>query len=64
VRYLGEEGLATPVRAAVSLCNPFNLTISNAHLTRGFNNVYDANLANSLRAIHSKHAKLWAGMKV
>lgn len=32
LRYLGEEGQAgraTPLAAAVSMCNPFNLTISN-----------------------------------
>lgn len=29
LRYLGEEGPATPLQAAVSMCNPFNLTISN-----------------------------------
>lgn len=25
VRYLGEEGPSTPISAAVSMCNPFNL---------------------------------------
>ncbi len=25
VRYLGEEGERTPIRAAISMCNPFNL---------------------------------------
>ena len=25
VRYLGEEGEKTPIRAAISMCNPFNL---------------------------------------
>lgn len=37
VRYLGEEGGKTPVHAAVSLCNPFNLTISNKNFEKGIN---------------------------
>jgi hypothetical protein len=45
------------------LC-PADLTISNEHLTRGFNNVYDHNLANSLKNIHKKHQLLWNGMQV
>ena len=61
VRYLGEEGRATPLRAAISMCNPFTLTISNAHLQHGFNQVYDRNLANGLAAILAKHKLLWAG---
>jgi hypothetical protein len=32
VNYLAEAGAATPVEAAVSMCNPFELTISNAAL--------------------------------
>ncbi len=31
-------------------------------LARGFNRIYDTNLALSLRAIFAKHALLWAGM--
>ncbi|GLC76834.1 hypothetical protein PLESTF_001846100 [Pleodorina starrii] len=62
LRYLGEEGAATPLRAAVSMCNPFNLTVSNQGLTRGFNRIYDLNLARSLQRIFSKHAPLWTGM--
>ncbi|GFR42363.1 hypothetical protein Agub_g3059 [Astrephomene gubernaculifera] len=60
LRYLGEEGAATPLSAAVSLCNPFNLPVSNENLTRGFNRLYDLNLAHSLQRIFRKHAPLWA----
>ncbi|KAG2502252.1 hypothetical protein HYH03_000738 [Edaphochlamys debaryana] len=60
--YLGEEGDRTPLKAAVSMCNPFELTISNEHLTRGFNRIYDLNLARSLARIFAKHAALWTGM--
>ncbi|GIL85488.1 hypothetical protein Vretifemale_14002 [Volvox reticuliferus] len=62
LRYLGEEGAATPLRAAVSMCNPFNLSVSNQGLTRGFNRIYDLNLARSLQRIFAKHALLWTGM--
>ncbi|KAJ9528889.1 hypothetical protein QJQ45_000448 [Haematococcus lacustris] len=63
VRYLGEEGNATPLKAAVSMCNPFDMTISNANLRRGFNKIYDINLGNGLRRIHSKHLLLWNGIQ-
>ncbi|KAL6748722.1 Alpha/Beta hydrolase protein [Haematococcus lacustris] len=63
VRYLGEEGTATPLKAAVSMCNPFDMTISNANLRRGFNKIYDINLGNGLRRIHSKHLLLWNGIQ-
>ncbi|KAG2432353.1 hypothetical protein HYH02_012927 [Chlamydomonas schloesseri] len=62
LRYLGEEGAATPLRAAVSMCNPFNLTISNQGLKSGFSRIYDLNLATSLRNIFMKHELLWTGM--
>jgi len=32
VNYLGEQGSDTPLEAAVSMCNPFDLTISNRHI--------------------------------
>ena len=59
VNYLGEEGDKAPIAAAVSLCNPFDLVISDANFSTGFNRVYDTNLATSLRTIHAKHAHLW-----
>lgn len=42
-------------------CNPFDLTISNANLQRGFNKVYDLNLANSLKRIFAGHEPMWRG---
>lgn len=62
VRYLGEEGDKTPLRAAVSLCNPFNLPVSDKNFEKGFNRVYDVNLANSLRNIFKKHQHLFKGI--
>ncbi|GAX78860.1 hypothetical protein CEUSTIGMA_g6298.t1 [Chlamydomonas eustigma] len=59
LRYLGEEGSNTRVTAAVSMCNPFDLTISNANFTKGFNKIYDQNLANGLTRIFAKHEKVW-----
>jgi hypothetical protein len=32
VNYLAEQGRDTPLEAAVSMCNPFDLTISNRHI--------------------------------
>jgi hypothetical protein len=34
VNYLAEAGPGTPLEAAVSMCNPFELTISNAALKK------------------------------
>jgi predicted alpha/beta-fold hydrolase len=59
VNYLGEAGESTPLAAAVSLCNPFDLVVADAAFSVGFNRVYDANLARSLRTIFRKHAHLW-----
>ena len=39
---------------AVSLCNPFNLLIADEDFHKGFNNVYDKALANSLCKIFKK----------
>lgn len=33
-----------------------------AHLPQGFNQIYDWNLANSLRRIYNKHENLWRGV--
>lgn len=59
VRYLGEEGAATPLSAAISMCNPFNLTISNANFEKGFNVIYDLNLAASLRRLFAQQWDVW-----
>lgn len=58
-RYLGEEGSATPLTAAIAMCNPFNLPLSDANFKRGFNKIYDWNLARSLRKIYAKHRSLF-----
>ncbi|KAK9809973.1 hypothetical protein WJX72_002837 [[Myrmecia] bisecta] len=63
VRYLGEEGDKTPIEAAVSMCNPFNLVVADQNFHVGFNRIYDHNLANSLRAIYAKHAHLFEGLE-
>lgn len=48
------------IDAAVSLCNPFDLTLSNAHLKRGFfGRLYDANLASSLKRIFARHSAVF-----
>lgn len=61
VHYLAEEGEACRIAAAVSMCNPFDLVLSDANFQTGFNRVYDWNLAASLRGIFQRHAGLWEG---
>lgn len=58
-RYLGEEGDKCIVEAAAALCNPFNLTVSDQNFQRGFNRLYDFNLAKSLRRIYKNHHHLF-----
>jgi predicted alpha/beta-fold hydrolase len=58
-RYLGEEQDRTPISAAVAMCNPFNLPLSDANFKKGFNRIYDWNLARSLNRIYSKHHHLF-----
>lgn len=58
-KYLGEEGSNTPLAAAVAMCNPFDLPLSDANFRRGFNRIYDWNLARSLRSIYAKHHHLF-----
>ena len=48
-KYLGEEGLSTPILAAVALCNPFNLDITTAHMNSSFvHRTYNKRMADSL----------------
>lgn len=65
---LNREGSSSPsssnssrhlIAAAVSMANPFDLALSDANFERGFNRVYDFNLARSLRTIFAEHAHLW-----
>ena len=55
----GEEAERAPISAAVAMCNPFDLPLSDANFQKGFNRVYDANLARSLGAIYSRHHHLF-----
>jgi len=41
--------------------NPFDLTVSNRHITTGFNRIYDFNLGKSLRNIFNRHRALFDG---
>lgn len=43
---------------------PADLTISNANFERGFNRIYDWNLAGALRRIMGKHEMMWNRVKV
>ncbi|WIA39316.1 hypothetical protein OEZ86_005431 [Tetradesmus obliquus] len=61
VNYLGEQGEDTPIEAAVSMCNPFDLTISNKQINEGFNKIYNWNLAAGLKRIFAKHHLVWRG---
>lgn len=58
-RYLGEEGDQTPISAAAALCNPFDLPLSDRNFQKGFNRVYDWNLARALNRIYSAHHHLF-----
>ncbi|KAL4433399.1 hypothetical protein ABPG77_010252 [Micractinium sp. CCAP 211/92] len=58
-RYLGEEQERTPISAAVAMCNPFNLPLSDANFHKGFNKIYDWNLARSLNSIYKQHHHLF-----
>ena len=66
MNYLGTVGEATPLSAAACLCNPFNLTVSAANWERGFNQIYDRNLAKAMRKMVVRNAKVWnaAGIRL
>lgn len=62
LKYLGEEGQAgheAPFLGAASLCNPFNLPISDANFQTGFNRFYSRRLAQSLSTIFKRHLPLF-----
>ncbi|KAK9810879.1 hypothetical protein WJX73_005069 [Symbiochloris irregularis] len=59
VRYLGEEGEGTPIVAAVSMCNPFDLVKSDANFQKGFSRLYNSRLASSLSAIFRSHRHIF-----
>lgn len=58
-RYLGEEGDDCIIEAAAALCNPFDLTVSDKNFQKGFNRLYDFNVAHSLRRIYKNHHHLF-----
>ena len=58
-RYLGEEKERTPLTAAVAMCNPFDLVLSDRNFRKGFNRIYDYNLARSLRQIYKDYHQLF-----
>ena len=62
VRYLAEEE-GTPVKAAVSIGNPFDLEVCNQNFKQGFNKVYDYKLAKALTRIYRQHESLFTGME-
>ncbi|WIA42853.1 hypothetical protein OEZ86_008779 [Tetradesmus obliquus] len=59
INYLAEEGEAVPIAAALSLGNPFDLVVSNQHINKGFNRIYNASLTASMRRIVAKHSAVW-----
>ncbi|KAL5056585.1 hypothetical protein RYX36_037267 [Vicia faba] len=59
VRYLGHQSHNSPLSGAVSLCNPFNLVLSDQDFRKGFNKIYDKALSKALRNIFHKHALLF-----
>jgi predicted alpha/beta-fold hydrolase len=54
VRYLGQESHNCPLSGAVSLCNPFNLVVSDEDFRKGFNKIYDKALSSALGKIFKK----------
>ena len=63
VNYLGLVGANTPIAAASALCNPFDLTMGDANMHKGFNMVYNKNLAASMSRIMRRNKKVWNGAR-
>ncbi|CAD7705102.1 unnamed protein product [Ostreobium quekettii] len=61
LNYLGEEGQQSPIKAAVSLVNPFNLVISDKALKIGVARLYDRNLGLAMRKLFQPHVALFRG---
>ena len=60
VNYLGEDGEKCGIDAAMSLCNPFNLEVSDRQFDKPFNRaVYNRSLARNLGKIYGKHKRLF-----
>ena len=50
LKYLGEEGSFSPLRAAVSICAPIDLMATGRHMMRPRNRLYHAYILNALKA--------------
>ncbi|KAI7736968.1 hypothetical protein M8C21_027244, partial [Ambrosia artemisiifolia] len=59
VQYLGKEPGASRFSGAVSMCNPFDLVMSEEDLCKGFNKIYNRSLAKALSSILKKHLMLF-----
>ena len=57
-KYVGEEGEATPLLAAVALANPLDLLAGSRLLERGLNWLYNAAIARRLRLYVDRHAHM------
>ena len=64
VNYLGEEGKDSQISAAVSLCNPFDLSHCDANWQSGFSQIYDRNLASAMKDNFRSHMHLFEGYDV
>ncbi|KAI8976072.1 Alpha/Beta hydrolase protein [Pilobolus umbonatus] len=62
VKYLGEEGSNTPLKAAISVANPFDFTRSMEHLNETFlgRNVYSPAMATNLKNAFTRHLSMMA----
>jgi uncharacterized protein len=59
LKYLGEEGAAAPVKAAVGVCAPFQLKPCAQQLRTGFSRLYQYHLLTELRdMVRRKHARV------
>lgn len=59
LRYLGEEGTGTPLRAAVSLANPFDIASCDASLSRGFNRVYNMEMVREMVELVARNKEVF-----
>ncbi|KAG2192102.1 hypothetical protein INT46_006989 [Mucor plumbeus] len=57
VKYLGEEGEKTPLKAGVSVANPFDFRMSMDRLNESYigRKIYSATMANNLKTAFGKH---------
>ncbi|KAI9486060.1 MAG: Alpha/Beta hydrolase protein [Benjaminiella poitrasii] len=57
VKYLGEEGEKTPLKAAISVANPFDFKLSMARLNESYlgRKVYSAKMAQNLKRTFARH---------